>query len=176
MVYHTRELLMEKNKIIDLITMAKDLTPDILEKDLNPIDGFPDVPNWHHYEHKIWAIGEQIRQIIYSEKSLKKDKELNNLIIEFCLNKNSKRGRQPFVLLLGYKHLSEYAPKLISLINDEYVNGHVIDTIYKMQAKGYEKEIRPFATHKITWIRKTAIKYLEKQVQNKDNRSISQQF
>ncbi len=153
---------MEKNEIIDLINKAKNLTPDVLEKDLEPIDGFPNVPNWHDYEHNIWAIGEQIRQVLYSKKSLKKDKEINDLIIEFCLNRNSKRGRQSFVLLLGYKHLSNYALKLINIINDKYVDGHVIDTIYKMQAKGYEKEIKPFATHKITWIRKTAIKYLEK--------------
>ncbi len=153
---------MEKNKIIDLINQANNLTPEILEKDLEPIDGFPDVPNWHDYEQKIWAIGEQIRQIIYVKKSLRRDRELYDLIIKFCLIKNAKRGRQPFVLLLGYKHLSDYAPKLSNIINDEYVDGHVIETIFKMQAKGYEKEIRPFATHKITWIRKAAIKYLEK--------------
>jgi len=153
---------MEKDKIIDLINKAKYLTPDKLEKDLEPIDGFPDVPNWHHYENKIWVIGENIRQIIFSKKSLRKDKEITDLILEFCLNKNSKRGKQPFVLLLGYKHLSDYAPKLIRIINDKYVDGHVIDTIYKMQAKGYEKDIQPFAKHKIFWIRKTALKYLEK--------------
>jgi len=161
-VYHMTKLPMEKDKIINLLSKAKDLTPGELEKDLEPIEGFPDVPNWHDYENKIWAIGENIRQIIFSKKSLRKDEEINDLIIEFCLNKNSKRGRQPFVLLLGYKHLSDYAPKLIRLINDKYVDGQIIDAIYKMQAKGYGKEIRPFVTHKIIWIRKTAIKYLEK--------------
>ncbi|MEW7290514.1 hypothetical protein [Aquimarina sp. 2304DJ70-9] len=153
---------MEKEVIIKLINKANTLTPEKLEKNLNPIEGFPDVPDWHKYESDIWAIGEEIRQILYSKKILRKDKEINDLIIEFCLNKNSKRGRQSFVLLLGYKHLSEYAPKLIQMINDKSINGQIIYTLYKMQTKGYEKEIEPFTKDKITWIRKIAIKYVEK--------------
>ena len=161
-VYHIMESQMEKDTILELIAKAKELTPVQLEPDLEPIEGFPDVPNWHDYEHKIWAIGANIRTIMFSNKSLRKDKDINDLVIYFCSNKNAKRGRQSFVLLLGYKHLAVYAPKLIKLIDDEYIDGHVIDTIYLMQSEGYEKEIRPFATHKITWIRKTALKYLEK--------------
>ena len=153
---------MEKEEIIKLINKANTLTPEKLEKKLNPIKGFPNVPDWHEYERDIWTIGEEIRQIINSKKTLRKDQEINDLIMEFCLNKNSKRGRQPFVLLMGYKNLSEYAPKLIRMINDKSISGQIIDTLYKMQAKGYEKEIEPFTRNKTTWIRKIAIKYIEK--------------
>ncbi|WP_299438312.1 hypothetical protein [uncultured Aquimarina sp.] len=153
---------MEKEKILELIKKAESLTPKKVEMDLEPIDGFPDVPNWHKYESDIWRIGEEIRQIIITKKTLRKDEEINDLIIKFCLNKNSKRGRQSFILLLGYKHLSKYASQLINMINDKFVNGQIIDTVYKMQAVGFEKEIRPFLTDKHIWIRKLAIKYIEK--------------
>ena len=153
---------MEKEEIIGLINKAKSLTPKNMEKDLNPMEGFPNVPNWHKHEHEIWGIGEEIRQIINTKKSLRRDKEINDLIIDFCLDNKSKRGRQPFVLLLGYKHLSEYAPKLITMINDQFIDGQIIDTIYKMQATDFEKEITPFTTDKITWIRKLALKYVGK--------------
>ena len=153
---------MEKEEIIGLINEAKNLTPKKMEKDLNPMEGFPDVPNWHKYENEIWKIGEKIRQIIHNKKSLRRDKEINDLIMEVCMDKKSKRGRQPFILLLGYKHLSGFAPKLITMLSDKFVDGQIIDTVYKMQAKGFEKDIKPFTTEKLTWIRKTAIKYVEK--------------
>ncbi|MEZ7496060.1 hypothetical protein QO206_11200 [Leeuwenhoekiella aequorea] len=153
---------MEKEKIIELINKAKNLTPKKMDKDLSPMEGFPEVPNWHKYEREIWDIGEKIRQIIYTKKSLRKDKEINDLIMEVCMDKKSKRGRQSFILLLGYKHLSGHAPKLITMINDKFVDGQIIDTIYKMQATGFEKDIKPFATDKLTWIRKLAVKYVKK--------------
>lgn len=153
---------MEKEEIIELITEAKNLTPRRMEKNLNPMEGFPDVPNWHKYESEIWEIGDKIRQIIYDKKSLRKDKEINDLIMEVCMDKKSKRGRQSFILLLGYKHLSGYAPQLITMINDKFVDGQIIDTIYKMQAIGYEKDIEPFTTEKLTWVKKKAIKYMGK--------------
>jgi hypothetical protein len=153
---------MEKEKIINLINKAETLTPQKIEKDLEPLDEFSQVQNWHKYEIDIWEIGEKIRQVIISKKSLRKDTEIIELIIKFCLNKNSKRGRQSFILLLGYKHLSKYAPQLINLIDDKYVYGQIIDTICKMQATGFEKKILPFRTDKNTWIKNTAIKYTEK--------------
>ena len=114
------------------------------------------------YEFDIWKIGEDIRQIILTKKSLSKDKEINDLILKFRLKKNSKRGRQSFILLLGYKHLSEYALQLIKMINDKFVAGQIIDTVYKMQATGFEEEIKPFLKDKHSWIRKLAIKYMKK--------------
>ncbi|WKX75880.1 hypothetical protein [Zobellia laminariae] len=153
---------MEKVKIIELIKKAENLTPKKLERDLEPLDGFPDVPNWHKYESEIWEIGEEIRQIINTKKSLRKDSELTDLIMKFCLNKNSKRGRQSFILLLGYKHLSKYATQLIEMLNDKFVKGQIIDTVYKMQAEGFQKEIGAFMMDKHTWIRKLATKYVEK--------------
>ena len=153
---------MEKEKILELIKKAESLTPKNIEEDLKPMDGVPVVPSWHKYESDIWEIGEEIRQIITTKKSLRKDNEINELIINFCQNRNSKRGRQSFILLLGYKDLSGYASKLINMVNDKFVYGQIIDTIYKMRAGGYDKEIRPFLNDKNTWIKNLAKKYIEK--------------
>ncbi len=153
---------MEKEKILELIKKAENLIPTKMEKDLEPLDGFPNVPSWHKYETDIWEIGEEIRQLIFKKKSLRKDDEINDLILNICLNRNSKRGRQSFILLLAYKHLSRYAPQIIEMIDDKFVDGQIIDTIYKMQASGFEKEIEPFKIYQQTWIKKLATKYVEK--------------
>ena len=61
---------MEKEKILELIKKAESLTPKNMEEDLKPMDGVPVVPSWHKYESDIWEIGEEIRQIITTKKSL----------------------------------------------------------------------------------------------------------
>ncbi len=160
-MYHKESMNIEKKEIIRLIKKAEKLTPNMLEPNLEP-NQFSNVPEWHDYELKIWEIGEQIRKIILKNKTLRNDNEINDLIIKFCLNRNSKRGRQSFVSLLGYKHLANYAEKLILLIDDDFVNGHIIDTIYKMQVKGFKTEIERFTTSKINWIKKIANKYIIK--------------
>ncbi len=152
---------LERKEVIRLIKKAQKLPPEVLEPDL-PNSQFYDVPEWHDYELKIWEIGEQIRKIILEDKLLRKDDEINDLIIDLCFNKNAKRGRQSFVSLFAYKQLSNYAEKLILLIDDEFINGHVIDAIYKMQVTGFKKEIEPFTNHKEAWVRKIATKYIEK--------------
>ena len=65
-------------------------------------------------------------------------------------------------MLLGKVKYREYANELISLLQDDDVNGHVIDTLYKMRADSYVALIAPFLTHKQTWIRNTAKKYVQK--------------
>lgn len=151
-----------KKRIIELIKATKKLTPDLHESDLPSFEASPDVPLWHSYESEIWELGEEIRQILAEHKDLRKDDFINDNIITFCLNKNAKRGRQSFILLLGYKNLSEYASQLIKMIEDKSVDGQIIDTIYKMQAVGFEEEIRPFINDKHIWIKKAAIKYIDK--------------
>ena len=151
-----------KKRVLELIEKAEKLTPKIFEKDLPNLKELPNVREMHHYEHKIWDLGEKIRQLIFEHKGLRKDKELNDRIIKFCLNKNSKRGRESFIMLLWYKHNQKYAEQLVSLINDKYVYGHIIEGLNKIQLEGYCKEVSPYATDELTWIRKQANKYLEK--------------
>ncbi|PKV48859.1 hypothetical protein ATE84_0874 [Aquimarina sp. MAR_2010_214] len=151
-----------KNTVLDLIEEAKGKTPNTLETDLPVFEEFPDVPSWHDFEYEIWKLGEDIRQILADHKSLRKENSITEKIVDFCLDKNAKRGRESFVMLLWYKHNQKYANRLIGLINDKYVYGHIIEGLNKMQVSGFEKEVLPFVDDKRTWIKKQAKKYLEK--------------
>lgn len=151
-----------KNRILILLEKVKDITPKVLEPDLPMMEDFPDVPSWHDYEHEIWKIGEEIREILSKHKNLRKDDLINEKIVDFCMNKNAKRGRESFIMLLWFKHNQKYAEKLISLINDQYIYGHIIEGLNKMHVSGFDKEVLPFINDKIVWIRKQAKKYIEK--------------
>lgn len=49
-------------------------------------------------------------QILREHTSLRKDKSLLDSFLSIATNRNAKRGRQIFIILLGYKHCAEYAP------------------------------------------------------------------
>ena len=99
---------------------------------------------WHSYEHFIWKTGEQIRQMLLKNKNIVlSDKQIEK-IIEIINNPLAKRGRQTFAWLLGKRKYAGLAPRIIDQIYDDDVSLHIFDTIYKMRALGYEKEILDF--------------------------------
>ena len=149
-----------KQRILTLINKAEELTPQVFEDNLPSKKDLLGEPEWHFYEHEIWKLGEEIRQILLSNKPLKKDNELIERIIKICTNRNSKRGRQSFIMLLWSKDYSKYADKLISQLNDRFVYGHVIESLNKMKVEGFSKIIKPYCEDKVTWIRNQAIKYI----------------
>jgi len=151
-----------KRKVMELISKAEQLTPKSFEKDLPPMKDFPDIRESHFYENEIWEIGEKIRQLIFEHKRLRKDNSINERIINFCLNRNSKSGRQSFIMLLWYKHNQKYAEKLVSLIDDEYVNGHIIEGLNKLQVQGYCEQVYHYRNDERKWVKKQVNKYLEK--------------
>ncbi|GAA3761309.1 hypothetical protein [Flavobacterium ginsengiterrae] len=83
-------------------------------------------------------------------------------LIEIALNKNAKRGRQSFIMLFGYVQFSEYAEPLIQQIDDDFVQLHILDTIYKMRAEGFSNIMSNYINSKNTGVRNTAKKYLLK--------------
>ena len=149
-----------KTDIRSLTTHAYTLIPATLPPNLPEIEGIAGVPDWHDYERQVWALGEQIRQHLLQHKSLRKDKELLDMFLKVCLNRNAKRGRQSFIMLFEYKHWQEYASQIITQIDDEFVCLHVISALNKMKAKGYSSIIEIFTTHKVTVIRNEAKKYM----------------
>jgi len=108
---------------------------------------------FHSFEHRIWGIGEQIRQITFSKPQVRKNEKLQEAFLRISINKNAKRGRQSFILLLGYKVCSQRASDIVSQICDKRVSGHVIDTLLKMQASGFVKDVMPFQNSDRAWIR-----------------------
>ena len=149
------------NELDTLLTRAEALIPEENLPDLPYMDLAPDVHDWYEFEHKLWEIGEEIRQFI-SENKNKLNKNQIDRIVSICLDKKAKRGRQSFVMLLGKKIYNSYAGMIVTVLNDDDVDGQVIDTLYKMGAKEYVEQIEPFLTHNRTWIRNEAKRYVQK--------------
>ena len=156
---------MERNifdkELDNLLLRAEELMPTEDLPDLPFMKLAPDVHDWYKFEHQLWDVGEEIRQFLLVNKNKLNDNQIER-IIEICLNKKAKRGRQSFVMLLGKKIYCSYAHRLVSLLDDNDVDGHTIDTLYKMGAAEYAELIRPFLTHKQTWIRNEAKRYIKK--------------
>ena len=124
----------------NLLTRAEALIPEENLPDLPYMDLAPDVHDWYEFEHKLWEIGEEIRQFI-SENKNKLNKNQIDRIVSICLDKKAKRGRQSFVMLLSKKIYNSYADMIVTVLNDDDVVGQVIDTLYKMGAKEYIEQM-----------------------------------
>ena len=144
-----------------LIRKVEEKIPETNLPDLPYMKEAPDVHDWYMFEHEIWAIGEEIRQLTVKYKIKFSDEQID-IIINICLDERVKRGRQSFVMLLNKKAYSKHSKRIISLLEDDDVDGHVIYTIYRMQAGEYVEKIKPFVNHKRTWIRNEAKRYIQK--------------
>lgn len=146
-------------KIDEFLFKAENLIPNDVLPDLPLIS--PDVHDWYDFEHQLWEIGEEIRMFL-KENNRKLNQYQIDKIVDICLDKRAKRGRQSFVMLLGRKVYADYADKIVSLLSDDDVDGHVIDSLYKMQVGGYSIYIKPFLNHNRKWIKNEAEKYITK--------------
>lgn len=148
-------------KMEEFFLRAEELIPNEELPDLPFMEFAPDVHDWYEFENELWEIGEEIRQFL-KENNKKLNKCQIEKILDICLDKKAKRGRQSFVMLLGRKMYCDYADKIVLLLSDDDVDGHVIDTIYKMGADEYSDLIEPFLNHNRTWIKNESKKYITK--------------
>lgn len=144
-----------------LLQKAETLIPEEILPDLPYMEAAPDTHDWYTFEHELWGIGEEIRQLTITYKK-KLDNAQINRIVNICLDKRAKRGRQSFVLLLGRKSYADCADRIVTILEDEDVDGQVINTLYKMQAGQYVELVKPFLSHKRTWIKNEAKRYMQK--------------
>lgn len=149
------------NELDNLLLRAENLIPAEDYPDLPFMESVPDVHGWYEFEHQLWNVGEEIRQFLTVNKNKLNANQIER-IIRICLDNKAKRGRQSFVMLLGKKIYHSYANRLVTLLDDDDVDGHVIDSLYKMGASEYVELIRPFLTHKQTWIKNEAKRYIKK--------------
>ena len=148
-----------KHEVEKLIKAARTLVPDTVLAPL-PLDECLGVPAWRDFEHQVWAIGEQIRQLFLKAPRLRADRALQEQIVDIACDRRAHRGRQSFVMLLGYRSCVEHAGRLVGQLDDEFVHGHVVDAIYKMRAQGYSDQVQPLLDDKGAWIRNVANRYL----------------
>lgn len=128
---------------------------------LLPMEFLPNISKWHNFEHELWNIGEVIRQTIHKEQKNLNEEQADR-VCQICLNPKAKRGRQSFVMLLSRKRYFAYADRLVSLLRDVDVSGHVLDSLYKMRALQYQEEVKLLLNSEYTWISNLAKRYIEK--------------
>lgn len=149
------------NQLNTILSEAESLVPNEKLPNLPFMPEAPDVHDYYRFELDLWDKGEEIRQLIFDSKKKPNIDQIKR-ILDICTNPLAKRGRQSFVMLLGKKCYAEYAPIIASFLSDEDIDGHVVDTLYKMGTPNYISQIQPFTKHKRTWIRNIAKKYINK--------------
>ena len=137
---------------------------------LAPAEWLPDLPSsertfghpeWYQFENQAWPMGETIRQAFVRFPKLRKPAVFNT-VAEVACCRTLRRGRQSFVMAMGYSAARDCAPSLIPLLCDPDVAGHTVDTLLKMRAAGFAREVRPLLNADRTWIRKLAGRYLDR--------------
>jgi hypothetical protein len=149
-----------RSTVEGLLAQAKSLVPDAPLAPLPPMDDFPDVPQWHGFEHSLWAIGEQIRHTLNAQPKLRTDRSLYAEFLAVVQSRYAMRGRQSFVLLFAYRTCLPWASDLAVLLPDSDIDGHIISALYKMRPSGFSANIAPFLSSRVTWIRKEARRYM----------------
>lgn len=101
-----------------------------------------------------WAIGDALYSI--------QDKRFEEKYIEIVKDKTNGISRQMIVILLGKLQCEKAIPTLISLLQDDDVNGHVIIALGYFKDNELVKYIEPFLSHEKRWIKKEAEKTIKK--------------
>jgi hypothetical protein len=119
-------------------------------------------PEWYPFEHEAWPIGESIRRAFVNYPKFKKCDDILAKVVEVATYRNLRRGRQSFIMALGFVSARPYADRLAAFLHDPDVDGHVLDTLIKMKAPGHAREVKSLLQADKTWIRNLAKKYLDR--------------
>ena len=119
-------------------------------------------PEWYPFETQAWPIGESIRQTFVRNPRLKKNEKVLAKVAEVATCRNLRRGRQSFIMALGFVSADHYAERLSVFLGDPDVDGQVLDALIKMKASGYTREASSLLHSDKAWIRRLAKKYLDR--------------
>jgi hypothetical protein len=148
------------DEILEVCEKALSLAPALYPPTLPPFKEFPEVPDWDSFEHEAWGIGESVRRSFVQHPKFKKNDDLLNKVVEVAVCRNLRRGRQSFIMALGFVAARQHAKTLSRFLNDPDVDGQVVYTLIKMKAPGFIPEVEPLLQSDKTWIRNLAKKYL----------------
>jgi hypothetical protein len=156
-------IIESEERIIQACDQALSLAPQEYPPDLPPLkEIWGTAENWYPYEHEAWKIGEQIRATLVKVRALKEKDSLLARVAEVATCRNLRRGRQSFIMALGFVDAKKYAPILAPLLGDQDVGGHVLWTLIKMKASGFTSEARLLLHSDRAWIRRLARTYVER--------------
>ena len=146
--------------IVAACLSARAIAPNRFPADLPPDSLIPDVPAWQEFERTSWGIGENIRQSLFLNPSFRKKHEVIQAILDVVQHRNLRRGRQSFVMLLGFTGAAKHAASVASFAKDPDNQGHVVDALLKMRAAGFASQVNGLESHRQAWIRRLAQRYI----------------
>ncbi len=155
------DMIDTKSDLEELCNRALDSAPESVSPDLRN-DSSLGVPAWYDFESAAWAAGEQVRQAFSQHRTWKKDAALRDRVLEVAVHRQLRRGRQAWIMALGFVDARDLAPALAPHLSDPDVEGQVVDTLTKMRAGGFSQQVWPLTSHKQAWIRKLARRYLKR--------------
>ncbi|MGH2397835.1 MAG: hypothetical protein ACRDFW_12835, partial [bacterium] len=94
--------------------------------------------------------------------NLKRRPRVLSKVFEVAICRNLRRGRQSFVMALGFVSARPYAGALAPSLADPDVDGQVIYTLIKMKAPGFAQLVTPLLNSDETWIRRLAKRYIDR--------------
>jgi hypothetical protein len=118
-------------------------------------------PEWYPFEAEAWSLGEHIRLAFAKYRNLRTRPAFSR-VLEVCLDRTLRRGRQSFVMAMGFPQAREFASALLPLLSDSDVDGQVVGTLSKMRAYGYADQVEPLLQADKAWIRRLARRYIER--------------
>lgn len=101
-----------------------------------------------------WAIGNTL--------SIIADKSCSREMVEIAKNREFGMSRQMIVYDLWKFDDPEIKDVLVSLLDDETVVGHAIHALRRLGDPSVIKDLEPFTSYKMTWIRNEAKAAIEK--------------
>ena len=117
---------------------------------------------WYDFESLIWALGEQFRQVMLRDKSVRRNERVFAAVRAVCQDRRFGKGRESFTMLLGHYGGPAQIPALIGLLKDPEVHGHALYALRLLGAGEAAAKVRPFLKSPKTWVRNEAKKYFEK--------------
>lgn len=150
--------------VAELVNLAREalrLAPPTFPADL-PTSKIAKKPEWYPFEDTCWALGENIRQKLLRSPRLRGNPQLIGAILDVIEQRNLRRGRQSFVMLLGSVKAAYAAPRLALWATDSDIDGHVVDSLLKMRVAGYSQVVEPHLSSEFSWIRRKAETYLRR--------------
>jgi hypothetical protein len=156
------DAIMSAQDIADACERALRLAPETYPPTLPSSPDLLGAPEWYAFESAAWPIGEQIRQAFQRTPRLRNDHSVTLRVLEVATCRNLRRGRQSFVMALGFVGAREHAAALAKSLGDADVDGQVVDTLLKMKAAGFCEQVRPLLGAKHSWIRRLAQRYVDR--------------
>ena len=154
--------LASEDEILSACDEAIRLAPAEFPPNLPPSKQLLGASEWYLFENQAWPIGESIRQEFVRNPGLKKRANIPTRVADVATCRNLRRGRQSFVMALRFVSARHCAERLAVFLDDPDVDGQVLDTLIKMKASNYTREVKLLLHSDKTWIRRLAKKYLDR--------------